>query len=183
MFLTNQRNTPAMEERPTAQAATQLGEALAEADETVGVVETCTGGLIGASLTSQPGASAYFKEGFVPYSYDSIRNRIGVTREVIDANGVISEPVTRQLAQRARDLADTTWGLATTGIAGPTGGSPAKPVGTTFVGLAYAGPWESESSYTQVHSYEFEGNRAAIRDQLTATALQDLLTEVKNDTQ
>lgn len=162
-----------------AEAAAALGEALTEADATIGVVETCTGGLISAHLTGEPGASTFFAEGLVPYSYDAVRTRVGITREAIDANGVISETVTRQLARRARDLTDTTWGLSTTGIAGPSGGSPEKPVGTAFVGLAYAGHWETETSYTKVHAYEFDGDRAAIRNQLSTVALEDLEDEVR----
>lgn len=161
-----------------ADAAADLGDALTEADATVGVVETCTGGLISAHLTGEPGASGFFVEGLAPYSYDAVRTRVGITREAIDANGVISETVTRQLARRARDRTDSTWGLSTTGIAGPSGGSPEKPVGTAYVGLAYAGPWETESSYTKVHAYEFDGDRATIRNQLTTVALRNLHDEI-----
>ena len=90
-----------------------VGELLEEHGTTVAVAETVTGGMVTALLTAVPGASEYVDRGFVPYSYDSLREQTGVTREELDAEGVVSAPVTRQLARRGRDVADAEWGLAT----------------------------------------------------------------------
>jgi nicotinamide-nucleotide amidase len=146
-------------------------EALLDADATVAIAETATGGLVTALLTAVPGASEYVDRAFVPYSYDPLREQLGITREELDAEGVVSAPVTRQLARRARDVADATWGVATTGIAGPGAGTPKKPVGTAHVAVAYAGAWGEESSYATVETREFGGDRAAVRERTSRAAL------------
>jgi len=148
-----------------------VGERLSEHDATLAVAETSTGGMVTALLTAVPGASDYLDRAWMPYSYDSLREELGVTREALDAEGVVSAPVTRQLARRARDLADATWGLSTTGIAGPGGGTPEKPVGTAYVGVAHAGEWGSETSDATVESHEFAGDRAAVRERTSRAAL------------
>lgn len=152
------------------------GKTLREHDATVAVAETVTGGMVTALLTAVPGASEYVDRGFVPYSYGSLRGQMGATREELDAEGVVSGPVTRQLARRARDVADTEWGIATTGVAGPGGGTVEKPVGTAHVAVARAAPWESDRSYATVETHEFEGDRGAIRER-TARAALALLVE------
>ncbi|MFB6295981.1 MAG: CinA family protein [Halobacteriales archaeon] len=152
----------------------RVGRALDERGQTVAVAETCTGGLVGTLLTAVPGASDYFDRAFVPYSYDSLREELGIARETLDAEGVVSAPVTRQLARRARDRADATWGLATTGVAGPGGGTEGKPVGTAYVGVAYAGPWETETSYAIAERHAFDGDRGQVREQVSRAALERL---------
>lgn len=150
----------------------RVGDRLREASMTVGVAEACTGGVITALLTNVPGSSDYFDRGFVTYSYDSLREVLGIPRELLDEHGAVSDPVTRAMAQSARDRADTTWGLATTGIAGPGGGTPETPVGTVFIGLAYAAPWGTEASYARTERYEFDGSRTAIRERTAREALE-----------
>jgi len=157
----------------------RLGAALRDADATVAVAESCTGGLIGAELTSVPGSSDYFDRSLVTYAYDAKRQLLGVTREALDERGAVSEPVARQMARGVRDTADTTWGVGVTGVAGPGGGTEETPVGTVYVGVAYAGPWGSESSYATVERYEFDGNRAEVRDAAARRALADLLGEIE----
>lgn len=153
---------------------------LTDRNETISVVETCTGGTIATLLTEVPGASEYFTEGFIPYSYDAHRTRLGVSRETLDAHGAVSAPTTRALAERARDLTDADWGLAASGIAGPSGGSPEKPVGTTFVGVAHAGAWETNTSYSETTRTELTGNRHEIREQMAVYALEYLSTQLSN---
>jgi len=153
-----------------------VGQTLGERDATVAVAETATGGMVTALLTGVPGASDYVDRSFVPYSYDSLREQLGVTRETLDEAGVVSAPVTRQLARRARDVADATWGLATTGVAGPGGGTHEKPIGTAHVAVACAGSWGSETSYAAAESHEFAGDRAAVRERTSRAALS-LLAE------
>ena len=155
-----------------------VGDALRDAGATVAVAESCTGGLVGSLLTDAPGSSDYFDRGFVVYSYDAKTESLGVSREALDEHGAVSEPVAREMARGARDAAGTTWGVATTGIAGPGGGSAEKPVGTVFVGVAYAGEWGSGDSYATVSRREFDGTRTEIKGQIARCALEALFAEV-----
>ncbi|MCB9743427.1 MAG: CinA family nicotinamide mononucleotide deamidase-related protein [Alphaproteobacteria bacterium] len=113
-----------------------IGELLAERGETLASAESCTGGLISASITSVSGASRYFMEGACVYANEAKMRTCGVLAETLDEHGAVSEPTARQMAEGIRERAGTTYGLATTGIAGPGGGTPDKPVGTVFVALA-----------------------------------------------
>ncbi|ELY44932.1 CinA family protein [Natronorubrum bangense] len=158
--------------------STAVGDALRAREETVAVAESCTGGLIGAAITAVPGASDYFDSALATYAYDAKRRHLGVSREALDEHGAVSEPVARQMAQGVRDVADVTWGVATTGIAGPTGGTEDNPVGTVYIGVAYAGPWGSESSFASVSRYVFEGDRDAVRIKTVEQALEDLLAAI-----
>lgn len=154
-----------------------VGDSLREASHTVAVAESCTGGLVGSLLTDVPGASDYFDRGYVTYANDA-KLDIGVTREALDEHGAVSEPVARQMARSVRDAAGTTWGLSTTGIAGPSGGTEAKPVGTAFVGVAYAGEWGTETSHATAEGYEFDGDRGDVKAQIARCALTTLLREL-----
>ncbi|MFB6300577.1 MAG: CinA family protein [Halobacteriales archaeon] len=158
----------------------RVGDRLREAEMTVAVGEACTGGLITTLLTDVPGSSAYVDRGFVTYSYDSLRTTLGIPREQLDEHGAVSAPVTRSMARSVRDRADTTWGLATTGIAGPGGAKPDKPVGTVFIGLAYAAPWGTEASYARVERYEFDGPRLAVKERAARTALELLFESAES---
>ncbi len=168
-----------MDEAIDPDLAERVGDALRDADETLSVAESCTGGLIGAAITAVPGSSDYFDAGLCTYAYDAKRRHLGVSREALDEHGAVSAPVARQMARGVRDVTDVTWGVATTGIAGPTGGSEENPVGTVYVGVAYAGPWGSESSYVTVSRYVFDGDRAAIRAATVEQALSNLLAELE----
>lgn len=156
----------------------RIGEALRETDATLAAAESCTGGLIGSLVTDVPGASDYFDRSLVAYDYDAHRTLLGVTRETLDAHGTVSEPAARQMAQAARDTADTTWGLAATGVLGPSGGTPEKPVGTVYVGVAYAGEWGTETSDTEVYRHEVDGDRREAKERATRRALRDLLDTI-----
>lgn len=166
-------------------AARQVGDHLREAESTVAVAESATGGLVGAILTAVPGASDYFLGGVAAYSSDTKRRLLGVDRKALDDHGAVSAPVARELARGARDVVDATWGVSTTGIAGPTGGTDEKPVGTVFVGLAYAGPWGSGTSFARASRYTFDGDRTEVRERTVERVLGDLLAaieEVDRDT-
>jgi nicotinamide-nucleotide amidase len=154
-------------------------DALRDREETLAVAESCTGGLIGAAITAVPGASDYFDAGLTTYAYGAKRRHLGVNREALDEHGAVSEPVAREMAQGVRDVADVTWGLSTTGVAGPTGGSADTPVGTVYIGVSYAGPWGSGESYATVSRYEFDGDRADVRAETVDRALADLLSELE----
>ncbi|WP_435063595.1 CinA family protein [Halobaculum sp. EA56] len=153
----------------------RVGEALRDAGATVAVAESCTGGLIGSLLTDVPGSSDYFDRSVVTYSYDAKLTELAVPRECLDAEGAVSEPVARAMARGVRDTAGTDWGVSTTGIAGPDGGTDEKPVGTVYVGVAYAGEWGSGGSGATVERYEFGGTRTEIKEQIARRALTDLL--------
>ncbi len=157
----------------------EVGDALRDREETLAVAESCTGGLIGAAITAVPGASDYFDAGLTTYAYDAKRRHLGVSREALDEHGAVSEPVAREMAQGVRDVTDVTWGIATTGIAGPTGGTDENPVGTVYIGISYAAPWGSEESYLTVSRYVFDGDRADVRAQTVDQALEDLLVELE----
>jgi len=158
----------------------RLGEALRERGETIAVAESATGGLAGSLLTDVPGSSDYFDRAVVAYSYRAKRALLAVPREALDEHGAVSEPVARRMAAAVRDTADTTWGVATTGVAGPEGGTDEKPVGSVFVGVAYAGEWGTDSSTTTVERYEFDGDRHECKERFARQALRDCLSAVED---
>jgi len=154
-----------------------LNDELPDAGHTVATAESCTGGLVGSLLTDVAGSSDYFDRSVVTYTYDA-KLALGVSREALDEHGAVSEPVARQMAQAVRDTAGTTWGVATTGIAGPEGGTDEKPVGTVYVGVAYAGEWGTQSSYATVEHHEFDGDRLAVKEQIARRALRAVREEL-----
>jgi nicotinamide-nucleotide amidase len=158
----------------------RIGDALRNAGETVAVAESCTGGLIGTLLTEVSGSSDYVDRALVTYSNDAKQDVLAVSRDALDAHGAVSQPVAREMAQRARDTAEVDWAISTTGVAGPTGGTEETPVGTVFVGLAWAAPWGSTDSGATVERYEFDGDRGEIREQIARQALADLLAAVED---
>lgn len=169
---------PDDQESEAYRLAADVGEALRERDETLAVAESCTGGLLGAQLTAVAGASDYFDRGYVTYAYDAKRGDLAVSREALDEHGAVSEPVAVAMARGARDRSDAGWAVATTGVAGPTGGSDATPVGTVYVAVAHAAPWGSHDSYATATRYEFDGDRAAVRRRTVERGLADLTAAV-----
>lgn len=159
--------------------AERVGEKLQRRGEFVATAESCTGGLIGSLLTDIPGSSEYYDRSVVTYSYDAKLELLGVPRETLDSEGAVSEPVARQMARGVRDSAGVTWGVATTGIAGPTGGTETKPVGTVYIGVAHAGDWGSGDSWATVERYVFDGSRTEIKRKIADRALEDLLAALE----
>ena len=164
-----------------ADTASRLGDALRDSDATLATAESCTGGLLASTVTDVPGASDYFYGGYVTYAYEAKLRELGVSREALDDHGAGSEPVAHEMARRARDRAGTTWGLSVTGTAGPTGGTPEKPVGTVYVGVASAGEWGSGNSYAAVEGHRFDGDRTTVKERATRSALALLLAHVEGD--
>lgn len=113
-----------------------VGTLLAERGETVAVAESCTGGLIGQMLTDTPGSSRYFVGGVVAYANDVKTALLDVSPAELASDGAVSVGVARSMAHAARQRFGTTYAISATGIAGPDGGTPDKPVGTVFIGLA-----------------------------------------------
>lgn len=132
---------------------------------TVAVAESCTGGLLGAHLTSVAGASDVVLGGVIAYANEVKVEQAGVARSTLAAHGAVSEEVARELAAGIRQRTHATWGIGITGIAGPGGGSTAKPVGTVFIGLA--GP-----DGDRARRFRFPGERDAVRDRAVKAALQ-----------
>jgi nicotinamide-nucleotide amidase len=151
----------------------RVGEALRGAGATLATAESCTGGLIGSLLTDVPGSSDYFDRTYATYSYDA-KLDTGVPREFLDEHGAVSEPVARAMARGVRDAAGTEWAVSTTGIAGPEGGTEAKPVGTVYIGVAHAAAWGSGDSFCEVVRREFDGERTEIKGKIARAALEEL---------
>lgn len=118
--------------------ASVVGQLLLERRETLALAESCSGGLTASHVTDVPGSSAYFMGGVVAYSNAAKLSQLGVNPATLEDHGAVSEATARELAEGVKAAFDTTWGVATTGISGPTGGSPEKPVGLVY--LAVAGP-------------------------------------------
>ena len=145
-----------------------VGRLLRARGQRIAVAESCTGGLIASRLTDVPGSSAYVHGGWVAYDNAAKTAQLGVDRRMIEVHGAVSEPVASALAQGCRKLAGTDYGLGVTGIAGPGGGSPEKPVGTVYVALA--GPGER----VRVRHLKLPGERDRVKFQASQEAL-DLL--------
>jgi len=141
---------------------------LTKRNQTLATAESCTGGLIANRVTNVPGASRVFVAGYVCYANRAKTNMLDVDAKLIETHGAVSEPVARALAERARACAGSDYALATTGIAGPTGGSPEKPIGTVYVALA------SAASETIAKKFFFPADRETFK-QLAAQAALDLL--------
>ena len=156
----------------------RVGELLREGGSFVATAESCTGGLIGSRLTDIPGSSEYFDRSVVTYSYDA-KLALGVPRELLDEVGAVSESVARAMARAVRDRAGAEWALATTGIAGPTGGTDEKPVGTVYIAVAHAGEWGSGESWCTVERSVFDGTRTEIKEKIATQALDDLSTAIE----
>jgi len=163
----------------TESTAAVLGELLTDRDETLAVAESLTGGLVGSRVTAVPGASAYFDRGFVTYAYDAKLELLGVSRESLDAEGAVSATVAEEMAAGARDRADATWAVATTGIAGPGGGTAEKPVGLVYVAVAHAAPWGTEASFVRSERVVLDGDRDAVRRGAADAALDALVAAIR----
>jgi nicotinamide-nucleotide amidase len=141
--------------------------------------ESCTGGLIAAACTDLAGSSAWFERGFVTYSNAAKTDMLGVDAALIVQHGAVSEAVARAMAQGALQHAQAQVSVAVTGIAGPGGGSDAKPVGT--VCFAWGLPTDggptigAETAWVKVQTCRFEGDRAAVRQATLNHALGQLL--------
>lgn len=147
----------------------RLGVVLSERGLTLSAAESCTGGLLSHTITNVPGSSAYFLGGVVAYANQAKERVLGVPVELLIAHGAVSDQVARALAGGARDRFGSDWGIGITGIAGPGGGTEAKPVGLVYVAVVGLGVEESRR-------YLLEGDRLAVKEAAAAAAFDLLLT-------
>lgn len=129
--------------------AQQLGDLLKARGQTVATAESCTGGLIGDLITDVPGSSVYFVGGAIVYANGAKQRLLGVSQATLQQHGAVSEVVAIEMAAGARRLFDADYALSATGVAGPEGGTPEKPVGLVYVGLAMReGAWARRHTWT-----------------------------------
>jgi nicotinamide-nucleotide amidase len=152
---------------------TVVARLLVSAGKTLACAESCTGGLLGSRLTDVPGSSAFFLESAVTYSNEAKVSRLGVPRSLIAKKGAVSAEVARAMARGVRSRSGADFGLAVTGIAGPGGARPRKPVGLTYIALAGA------RSVT-VKRHLFWGGRGQVKFQATQAALDLLRKKLLN---
>ncbi|MBA2718332.1 MAG: CinA family protein [Chloroflexi bacterium] len=157
---------------PLVELATRLQAVCLTTGRTVALAESCTGGMVSAALTAVSGSSGYFVGGVVSYSNDAKRNLLGVDPAILDAHGAVSAQVARAMAIGARERLGADIGAAVTGIAGPDGGSAAKPVGLTYVGVA-------DEAGSNVRRVVWPGDRAANRMDSTILVLEVLLARLE----
>ncbi len=144
-----------------------IGGLLRENGWTVSIAESCTGGLICDRITDVSGSSDYFMGGMVNYSNESKAKHLGIPLNYIKRYGAVSPQVARRMAQGVRKTFGTTFGLSTTGVAGPTGGTKRSPVGRVFVGLAVG-------KKVWVKKLDLKGTRREIKEKATESALRFL---------
>ncbi|MDP2370400.1 CinA family protein [Rhodoferax sp.] len=154
-------------EHSTQYLCTQLAGLLVPRGLKLVTAESCTGGLIAAACTDLAGSSAWFERGFVTYSNDAKIELLGVEPRLLRRAGAVCEGVARAMVQGALAHAKAQVAVAVTGVAGPTGGSPAKPVGTVWFGFAVPGQVLTEKCH-------FGGDRAAVRAATVRHALERL---------
>lgn len=133
-----------------------VGNLLKKDSATLAVAESCTGGLVTHRLTNVSGSSQYLERSLVVYSNQAKEELLKVPKDMLHEYGAVSKPVAHYMAEGIRELSGTTFGVAVTGIAGPTGGNPEKPVGTVFIGI-------SSATYTEVTEHHFHGSRQMIK--------------------
>lgn len=153
--------------------AVRVAASLRAGGQTLATAESCTGGWVGQVLTAVAGSSVWYERGFITYSNAAKADDLGVPVAILDTHGAVSEATALAMAQGvlARSRAD--WGLAITGIAGPTGGTPGKPVGT----VCFA--WACGDRPAVAATHRLSGDRAAVRAQAVAVALQGLLDRLE----
>ncbi len=150
----------------TLDAARDLLSAMERRGLTLATAESCTGGLIAAALTAIPGSSAVVTRGYVTYANEAKAEELGVPGDVLARAGAVSEETARAMAEGALRRAGVDLALSCTGIAGPGGATPGKPVGLVYIGVARKGGGEA-----RVQRHVFPGDRAAVRAATVAEAL------------
>lgn len=152
--------------------AAEVGARLLARGETLTTAESCTGGWVAQCLTAIAGSSAWFDRGFITYSNSAKQDILDVPAMTLARHGAVSEATARAMAQGALKHSPTQWSLAITGVAGPTGGSPEKPVGT----VCFA--WAEKEGGCQAETCHFDGERETVRALSVEHALKRLLEQL-----
>ena len=147
----------------------QVGELLTHHGHKTAVAESCTGGAIAAALTSLAGSSRWFERGFVVYSNDAKTEMLGVEHDTAVRHGSVSEPVALEMVNGALEYSNATIAVAATGVAGPDGGTPEKPVGTVWLA------WSIRNGERRAQKMLFKGDRSQIREQSVQAALKGII--------
>ena len=142
-----------------------IGDLLREKGWTVSIAESCTGGLVCDRITDVPGSSDYFEGGMVNYSNESKAKHLGISLDYIKKYGAVSPQVAEKMAQGVRKAFNTTFGISTTGVAGPTGGTKRSPIGRVFIGF-------TKGNRTWVKKLDLKGSRREIKEKASEKALQ-----------
>lgn len=150
-----------------------LAGQLSARGEMLATAESCTGGWVAKVCTDLEGSSAWFERGFVTYSNQAKQDMLGVPVQTLADSGAVSEPTVQAMVNGALARSRAQWALAISGIAGPGGGSPDKPVGTVW--LAWAGPGD----WCLSRRYHFEGDRTRVRRQAVQAALEVLVQQCR----
>lgn len=145
----------------------RVSDRLAERGLSLGIAESCTGGLLAARLTDRAGASRFLAAALVTYSDDCKIRLLDVRAETLARHGAVSGPVAQEMVEGARSVTGSAAGVAITGIAGPGGGTPQKPVGTVWIAVGVGDRLE-------IREHHFDGDRARIRDAAVRAALETL---------
>ena len=144
-----------------------IGDLLRERGWTLSIAESCTGGLVCDRITDVPGSSDYFEGGMVNYSNESKAKHLRISLDYVKKYGAVSPQVARKMAQGVRETFRTTFGLSTTGVAGPAGGTKRSPIGRVFIGVA-------SGKRTWVRQEDFKGSRREIKEKATQRSLKFL---------
>ncbi len=154
--------------------ARDLGARLQAARQMLVTAESCTGGWIAKCMTDIPGSSAWFDCGMVAYSYEAKQALLGVRPQTLEQFGAVSRETAVEMVSGALVHSGATLAVAVTGIAGPGGGSPDKPVGSVWIG------WKRRGGYARAELFRFAGDREAVRRQTVAAALAGLLRQLED---
>jgi len=155
-----------------ARVAGRVGEHLLGGGRRIATAESCTGGWIGKALTDIPGSSGWFETGYICYGNDAKTTLLGILPAELAAHGAVSEPVVKAMALGALERSGADIAVAVSGIAGPDGGSPGKPVGTVWFAWAWR---HGKSLHVQSRLKLFKGDRDAVRRKTVASALTGVL--------
>lgn len=149
--------------------AEQVGSALQSRGLMLASAESCTGGWVGAAVTAIAGSSQWYERGFITYTNASKQEMLGVSATTLAEYGAVSEPTVREMAAGALKHSHAHLALAISGIAGPSGATPGKPVGTVCIA------WALRSGAGRVQTFHFDGDRSAVRQQAVVAALRGVL--------
>jgi len=157
-----------MDQYLISRAVAEVGECLRVHDHKLATAESCTGGLLSSTLTDVSGSSEWYAGSVVAYSNEVKTNVLGVPQEVLEKHGAVSEPVVLAMAENVLKVIGADLSVAISGIAGPSGGTPDKPVGTVWMAWAWPGG-------SRAKSFSFGGDRTAVKEQSVMSAINGLL--------